>query len=425
MTAATIEQRLCIETTHRVVRELGQGKYGVTFEVYSETLGSALAVKAIDPERFDVQEARLLTALHHPNIVRIRDAYSSKDDYVRIGGQAKVALVMDYIKGSSLWDLHQQGLGRRDLHRYAHTLSSALQYLHQAGIVHRDIGPDNVLVDKLGEPKIIDFGAATHYRENLDERGNPAFGGSDDMISYGLLVHFLASGKHLLGSPVEERNSKVEDQVKEEGRKRRREMWDEQGHLRPDLIQKVKAETPYTLHKPLLLALGRKYSWEEKGKVWEEIQRYFNQQEKRRYRSTFWAAALLTIISQHSPVLADAYVDRNGKNCLPGICVTPGEIEGIDPRLLDSQKKLHDLLEDPNYVHVSFSCKIPSGCRTQIMGIDEIWNDSVTECQEDVEKRVIFPRVRGLDTVKVTVACDFPLVDVNPDNNTIFRPIVD
>ena len=75
-------------------------------------------------------------------------------------------LVMEYVEGSSLRQLLQEGNGsiteRRTLD-YVPQITEALQHAHEAGVVHRDIKPENVLVDTRGRIRLVDFGLATLF----------------------------------------------------------------------------------------------------------------------------------------------------------------------------------------------------------------------------------------------------------------------
>src|SRR5438552_4065567 len=122
------------------------------------------SAKASDPsslERF-YREARAVAALDHPNIVRAYDVDQE---------EALHFLVMEYIDGSSLQDLVKKA-GRLDPVRAAHYISQAalgLQHAHDvAGLVHRDIKPGNVIVDRLGTVKLLDLGLARFFHDEDD-----------------------------------------------------------------------------------------------------------------------------------------------------------------------------------------------------------------------------------------------------------------
>src|SRR4029077_4492645 len=80
-------------------------------------------------------------------------------------------LVMEYVDGSSLHEIVKR-FGPMDVTRAAHYMAQAacgLQHAHEAGIVHRDIKPGNLLVDRSGTVKILDMGLARFFHDDRDE----------------------------------------------------------------------------------------------------------------------------------------------------------------------------------------------------------------------------------------------------------------
>jgi serine/threonine protein kinase len=110
--------------------------------------------KVADPERKRrfILEARAASALNHPNIITLHDiANDGGVDY----------LVMEYAPGQPLSErIAAQGLPLSEAIEYAIQIANALSAAHEAGIVHRDIKPGNVVVTPQGQVKILDFGLA-------------------------------------------------------------------------------------------------------------------------------------------------------------------------------------------------------------------------------------------------------------------------
>ena len=99
------------------------------------------------------REARAVAALNHPNIVTIHEV----DEF---GGRPYFA--MEHVAGESLRDVIKKGkLGVDDAVQLTMGICEGLHEAHSAGIVHRDIKPGNIIVDKVGKPRIVDFGLAT------------------------------------------------------------------------------------------------------------------------------------------------------------------------------------------------------------------------------------------------------------------------
>jgi predicted Ser/Thr protein kinase len=140
---------------------LGSGGMGVVWEAYDPQLARRVAIKLLRPELGDqarrqarlLQEARALAALSHPNILAVFDAGEQ---------DGQVWLAMELVRGVGLgvWARQHQRDWRRVL---AATLDAAtgLAAAHRAGITHRDVKPDNILVREDGRAVLTDFGLAS------------------------------------------------------------------------------------------------------------------------------------------------------------------------------------------------------------------------------------------------------------------------
>src|SRR5262249_45575838 len=120
--------------------------------------------KAADPsslERF-YREARAVAALDHPNIVHAYDI--DQDDTLHF-------LVMEFVDGASLQEMIKRTGGPMDVTRAAHYIQQAalgLDHANRASLVHRDIKPGNILVDRTGVVKILDMGLARFFNDDED-----------------------------------------------------------------------------------------------------------------------------------------------------------------------------------------------------------------------------------------------------------------
>jgi serine/threonine protein kinase len=134
---------------------------GMVYKARQPQLDRFVALKILSPElsrdpafaeRF-TREARALARLSHPNIVAVFDFGQAADFYY---------FIMEYVDGMSLWQMEQarKPLAPEEALAIIPKICDALQYAHDEGIVHRDIKPGNILVDKKGRVKIADFGIA-------------------------------------------------------------------------------------------------------------------------------------------------------------------------------------------------------------------------------------------------------------------------
>jgi serine/threonine protein kinase/tetratricopeptide (TPR) repeat protein len=146
---------------YRLVRALGRGGMGTVYQAEDTRLGRLVAVKLISPERTAdqaakhrfSQEARSASALDHPNICTIYDIGESP--------AGELYLVMAYYDGPTLADRLMEGpLPVADALAMSRGLLRGLAAAHEAGIVHRDVKPPNLILTSRGEVKILDFGLA-------------------------------------------------------------------------------------------------------------------------------------------------------------------------------------------------------------------------------------------------------------------------
>ena len=96
-------------------------------------------------------ELHTLSKLNHPNIVKLYEAYERR---------RHIYLVMDYCSGGDLTDRH---FNEAECALVLSKILSAVAYMHEKGVVHRDLKLENVVLDKASTIKIIDFGLATKY----------------------------------------------------------------------------------------------------------------------------------------------------------------------------------------------------------------------------------------------------------------------
>ncbi|MDQ1047975.1 serine/threonine-protein kinase [Streptomyces sp. V4I2] len=171
---------------YRLLAKLGHGGMGTVWRAKDETVDREVAVKEPRipdhlPERERAnafermrREARAAARLDHPSVVNVHDV-------AVVDGQPWI--VMELVRGRSLGDALQEGtLGARDAARIGLEVLGALEAAHAAGILHRDVKPDNVLLGRHDRVVLTDFGIAQIEGEtNLTDTGG--FVGSPEYIA--------------------------------------------------------------------------------------------------------------------------------------------------------------------------------------------------------------------------------------------------
>jgi hypothetical protein len=139
---------------------LGQGGMGAVYQARQTKLDRLVALKILPPEagrdptfaaRF-AREARTLARLSHPHIVSVHDFGEAGGLYY---------FLMEYVDGANLRQSLQGGRpGLAETLKVFAQVCDALQYAHEEGVVHRDVKPENILLDRRGRVKMADFGLA-------------------------------------------------------------------------------------------------------------------------------------------------------------------------------------------------------------------------------------------------------------------------
>jgi transcriptional regulator with GAF, ATPase, and Fis domain/tetratricopeptide (TPR) repeat protein len=195
-----------------VIRALAQGAFGEVFEAEDLHEKGHCVVKVVHGDlgeggsRLLALEFARLTALHHPNLVRIRGGGT----FATAATSSRAYLAMDQVLGGSLADALENGPLEDRLTRFsslAEGLADGLAYLHSKGIVHRDITPKNVRCQEDGVPVLFDLGLAIEM--SIVARAGGAtgtfgymapeallgdFGPSSDLFSLGATLYEIWTG---------------------------------------------------------------------------------------------------------------------------------------------------------------------------------------------------------------------------------------
>lgn len=216
---------------YRITRSLGQGGFGLTY-LASDSLNRTVVIKECFPAQICSREglkvvpagpdhagifaavlaqfqaeAQRLADLDHPNIVSVHQTFAEN-------GTAYTA--MNFVKGEDIHELVDHGPARLTASltdRLFRQVLDALSYLHDRGVLHRDVAPDNILLNDEGDVTLIDFGAAYCAGEVEDGQSQrmlavkdgyspPEFyqadgpqGAFSDMYSMGALCHLIFTGE--------------------------------------------------------------------------------------------------------------------------------------------------------------------------------------------------------------------------------------
>ncbi|AWF82716.1 hypothetical protein BTJ40_18920 [Microbulbifer sp. A4B17] len=152
---------------YKIIRQLGAGGMGVVYLAKDERLDREVAIKRLlnNPENESAshrirQEALLLAQLNHNHIVQIYDVVEEQND---------VALVMEYVDGRPLTNWTREfNPSLRQKIQLLKQITTGLARAHAAGIIHRDLKADNILIDSNNIAKIADFGIARSWQETKE-----------------------------------------------------------------------------------------------------------------------------------------------------------------------------------------------------------------------------------------------------------------
>jgi serine/threonine-protein kinase len=155
------KRRRVLNGRYEIESVLGQGGMAKVFKGTDKVLGRTVAIKVLSPQFTDDaqfvarfrREAQSAAALNHPNIVGVFDTGSQGDVHY---------IVMEYVEGRTLRDVirNEGPLLPQRAAEIADAVAKALEPAHQAGMVHRDIKPGNIMLTSDGEVKVMDFGIA-------------------------------------------------------------------------------------------------------------------------------------------------------------------------------------------------------------------------------------------------------------------------
>jgi len=193
---------------YKLIEKIGAGSMGTVYKARQLSLDRVVAIKILSPrfarkpdyvERF-LREARAVAKLNHPNVISGIDVGEAEG--VRY-------FVMEFASGLTVGQLLARGgaLDEVRVARIAVQIARALEHAHEAGLVHRDVKPDNILITKNGTAKLCDLGLAKDRAEKGKSLGTPAYispeqaeGLADvdiraDLYSFGATLYHMLAGR--------------------------------------------------------------------------------------------------------------------------------------------------------------------------------------------------------------------------------------
>ncbi|KPA84962.1 putative mitogen-activated protein kinase [Leptomonas pyrrhocoris] len=197
---------------YEVLGILGEGTYGVVMKARNRITGKLVAIKRFKQTEEDdhvrktsKREVRMLQQLRHPNVVRLEEVFRR---------EGKLHLVFEFIDKTILQVLEgtSRGIPSRDLRRYTYQLLRGVDFCHANNIIHRDVKPENVLIDQHGMLKLCDFGFARQmttkgkYTDYVATRwyrapellvGDVSYGKPVDVWAVGCMFAELSDGQPL------------------------------------------------------------------------------------------------------------------------------------------------------------------------------------------------------------------------------------
>ncbi|MEO3865977.1 serine/threonine-protein kinase [Rheinheimera fenheensis] len=227
--ATTLEPGMLIKQRYLLEHKIGSGGMSDIYratDIFLQQAGvsnASVAIKVLQQQFVDqtealqllLQEAHKTQQLAHPNIVRVFDVDSDNGLYF---------IVMEYLDGESLEQVIKRykpkGLPLKSALKLLQQIADALNYAHRLGIVHADLKPANIMVNRAGEVKVLDFGVAQKLQLNHDIYAaeqqsqtaplsgyTPAYASAqllagnspcvaDDVFSFACLSYELLSSKH-------------------------------------------------------------------------------------------------------------------------------------------------------------------------------------------------------------------------------------
>lgn len=209
-------EKIILDNRYEIIEQIGLGGMAKVYKAKDRLLDRFVAIKVLKDQYAEDEEflkkfnneAQSAAKLNHVNIVNV---YDIGEDLLE--GRKIYYIVMEYVEGQTLKDLiDEEGkLSNHDIIDYSVQIAQALKSAHASGIIHRDIKPQNILIDKFGLAKVTDFGIArvssnatitytssilgtVHYISPEQAKGK-IVDEKSDLYSLGAVMYEMATGK--------------------------------------------------------------------------------------------------------------------------------------------------------------------------------------------------------------------------------------
>ena len=208
--------KIILDNRYEIIQQIGVGGMAKVYKAKDRLLDRFVAIKVLKEQyaeddeflkKFN-NEAQSAAKLNHINIVNVYDIGQDLFE-----GRKIYYIVMEYVEGETLKDLidSERQLSNHDIIDYSVQIAQALKSAHNSGIIHRDIKPQNILIDKYGLAKVTDFGIArvssnatitytssilgtVHYISPEQAKGK-IVDEKSDLYSLGAVMYEMATGK--------------------------------------------------------------------------------------------------------------------------------------------------------------------------------------------------------------------------------------
>ena len=187
-----LQRRTLLHKRYLIVNAIGEGGFGITYKAWDIVSGRRVAIKEYYPSGYVCRDARSQRIIinskqnHAPtnrglkrfideaqNLSRITDHSGIVEVLDFFSENATAYIVMEFLDGISLkkYLKHKGKLTAHDALTILKPVIYSLREVHEAGLIHRDISPDNILITRTGEVKLIDFGAAKQNSSTSQDAG--------------------------------------------------------------------------------------------------------------------------------------------------------------------------------------------------------------------------------------------------------------